>query len=235
MKTKLVSTILLLLGLSACHGDEVLRGNGQLVESSRSVSAFTGVSISDEIEAEVELGATALTLHYDANLLDHVRTRVDAGVLDIGAAADVDLDPSPGAVVRVKNPTVGRLEASGASRLRAMTNGADVTLAASGASEIDAEARDADLVSVEASGSSHVRITGAGPRIAVDASGAATVESEVPGVDVDVEASGASEVTVRASASVRIRASGTSVVTVLGGPAERDVETSGQATVVFAD
>jgi cytoskeletal protein CcmA (bactofilin family) len=235
MQTHFAWAWLLLVSLTACGGDEVIRGNGQLVTTTRSAPPFSGVSISDGLRAEVDVGAQTVTLLVDDNVAPHVRTDVEAGALVVGEDEGFDLLPSPGAVARIVSPTIEALEASGSSIVTATTNGANVTLAASGTATITAETTAASSVSIDAAGAGHIHLSGVGPRLVIDASEASKVESDVAGEDAEITANGASVVTVHASTKVRIRASGTSVVTVIGNPATRDVESSGEASVVFSE
>jgi two-component system, LytTR family, sensor histidine kinase AlgZ len=119
--------------------------------------------------------------------------------------------------------------------LHGVANGADVTLAATNAATLTATTTAAASVSIDATGAAHVHLAGAGARLVVDASEAATVTSDVAGEAAEITANGAAVITLHASKSVRIRASGASVVTVHGDPEARDVESSGQASVVFAE
>lgn len=234
MQTHFAWALLLLGSLTAC-GDSVIRGDGQLVTSHRSAPAFTGVSISDDLVAEVGVGDQSITLVFDANVEPHVRTELESGALVVGEDEGFDLLPSPGAVARIVSPTVGAVDASGASVVTATANALDVTLAATGTATITASTTAASSVSIDAAGAAFIRLSGVGPRLVVDASDASTVESDVAGEDAAITASGASVVTVRASKKVMIRASGSSVVKVVGNPATRDVDASGEASVIFAE
>jgi hypothetical protein len=234
MQNHFAWALLLLGSLTAC-GDSVIRGDGQLVTSHRSAPAFSGVSVSDDLVAEVGVGEQSITLLFDANVAPHVRTDVESEALVVGEDEGFDLLPSPGAVARIVSPTVGALEASGASVVTATANAPSVTLAAAGTATITADTTAASSVSIDASGSAFIRLSGVGPHLVIDASDASTVASDVAAEDAAITASGASVVTVHASTKVRIRASGTSVVKVIGNPATRDVDASGQASVVFSE
>lgn len=227
---------LFLLGvLLACSSSDRVQGNGRLVESERATPSFTSVSVSNALRAEVKLADPRVKLTIDENLLPLVRTDVHGSTLGIDPAPNYDLTPSPAAIATVSSPVIDSFDTSGSARIIGATNGKNVSLTAAGDSVIDASTIAAASISVNASESSRVTTTGDTARIAIDASGAAYVELGSSAPTVDVEASDAAKVTIHATSALRVRASGSSVVTVFGHPSVRDVETTDQSRVVYAD
>jgi hypothetical protein len=236
MSTKQVlCAVACLWALAGCSNEQI-HGSGRLVEEQRLVGPFTGVEISDRLGAEVGMGENEVTLFLDDNLLPLVRTAVVADTLEIGNPDEgTDLVPSAGAWIRIASPAMDRLSASGSARFTGAVSGGLLALRGSGDSSMVLDVSAGEHVTAQASGMSRVQLFGSAPRIVVDASGEAAVDSAMPCENADVEASGDSRVRLHASQAVWIQASGDSVVTVVGSPAERQVSTSGTAKVVFEE
>jgi hypothetical protein len=85
-----------------CHGDGgdvvgsgTVTGNGTIVSEDRVVSGFTAVTHAGEGSVHITVGGQeALRIEVDENLLQHIITQVQGGVLQILTAANVDIVPT---------------------------------------------------------------------------------------------------------------------------------------------
>lgn len=177
---------LLLVSLCSC-GDEVVVGNGRLVETRRSVEPFSRIAIDNSFRVQVDLGKQSVTLLLDDNLEPHVRTRVVLGELWLQPDPHLDLVPSRGTLLDIVSPAIRALEVANETLLTGKTNGPDIVLEASDQATLDVEALDARTVSIEASGQSRVRQTGSGRRLLIEAAGEAVVQSEVSAEEVEIQ------------------------------------------------
>jgi len=234
MKTAAL-TVSLLAIVSGCGSSERVRGNGHLIDAERPTASFTAVSVSNLLRAEVKLAEPSIQLTMDENLLQLVQTDLVGSTLAIDPSPDYDLMPSAAALVTVSSPMIDSFDTSGSARIVGATSGRNVRLAAAGESTITATANRATVIEISASDNGHIDATGDASRVAIEASGAASVGLDSAAPEVDVQASDGAAVTVHATLSVRVRASGSAVVTVIGTPTTRDVQTSDQSRVVFTN
>jgi len=76
-------------------GTRTVTGNGTIVSENRMVNGFTGVNHAGEGSVHVTLGAAeALRVETDQNLLQHIITEVQGGVLQIRTEGGVDIVPT---------------------------------------------------------------------------------------------------------------------------------------------
>jgi hypothetical protein len=227
------------LALSGCRGGVV--GSGHEKSAGRKIDgAFTRVALRGAFSADVRVGLAnapqvdkageivslagepGVVISGDDNLLEHVRTRVESGVLvvatdpdirqraplrvivfarsieglSVDGAVDVQLEDIP---ADAKFMTNGRFEltTSGASRITAVGGAGILAIDASGASEIDARRFNARSVVVRASGAVHANVL---PQDALEAhlSGACVVEHpHNPLLKMSRDTSGASQIIER--------------------------------------
>lgn len=223
-----------LLG-TACGSNQV-RGDGQLRDELREVSGtFTRVRVEESYRAEVSLGEPQVLLRLDQNLLKDTVVRFEGSTLVITSTPGTNLEPSAGAVIRIRTPHLQSVDASGATSVTAELDGSAPVLSSSGASSITARlTAQAQTLAVETSGASRIEVSGAAESQTLHASGSSQLDSTVPSRIAEVRASGAARIHLEAKESVRGEASGASEVTVAGAPPQRSVSTSGDAKVQFS-
>lgn len=229
-------------------------GSGRAETESRSISAARELEVCCGFEIRVFRGdERRLSVRTDDNLLDDLVTRVEGSRLIVEWRDDwTSYQPKAGVQVDVTLPDLERISASGGSVLEVdeLTNDR-VRIELSGASELEVDAVNAVDVRVELSGASRVTLRDvSASELHVESSGASTVRAEgvvdfaelsasamsrfqlfeLSARDVEVELSGASTADVNAVDSLRIEASGASVVTYAGDP-RLDVQLSGGSEV----
>jgi hypothetical protein len=105
--------------LAACGA---VSGSGDLVTEEREVPAFIGVAASSGvnvrivIESEVE---PTVTVTYDDNLLEFIRTEVEDSVLEVGIDGSVSIGSGGIRVVEVVVPALEKVEATSGANLSA--------------------------------------------------------------------------------------------------------------------
>jgi hypothetical protein len=98
MKRYLEFTVLVLvLSTLACTvslgGANAVRGSGNVVEEERSVTGFSGIQLSNQGNAFIELGETeSLVVEAEDNLLEHIVTDVRGDTLLLGTENNVSLN-----------------------------------------------------------------------------------------------------------------------------------------------
>lgn len=200
----------LLFSLGACGGDD------DLVVQPRVVPEFTSLVIAEDLSAEIGVGDAAVTLEMDADLVDHVVTEVEGGVLHVGARpGGPALHPSSRARVRILTPRLTAVTASG---------GATV-VASSGEPAVQLTAKD----------SARIELLGSASSVAIATEGAAWVDSQTAAAAADVKSRDASRVRVRVAERLSAHAADAARITVLGQPPARAVEAADGASVVFGE
>jgi hypothetical protein len=216
--------------LSAC-GFRVIRGSGDLVTESRSVSNFDRVSLSGSGEVIVtQSGEESLTVETDDNIIEYVTTEVRGGTLYLGFDTTGPKSISPTRLrfdLNVKE-LIG-LKISGSGEITAASLDTDrLEVGVSGSGDVEIDSLTAQEVEVRISGSGNVELAGeaTGQDITVSGSGklrAGDLRSET----VEVSISGSGDATVWAIESLDARISGSGSVEYYGSPT---VDSSGSGS-----
>lgn len=176
-------------------------GSGSVASESRSVSGFSGVTLSGVGRLEIRhSGAESLTVRADDNLLPYLESEVRNGILFLGNDAGINF--------RTDNEIVYELTVSELSRL---------TL--SGVTFADVRGVDTDLLTVNVSGVSAARIRGNADRQRVTVSGVSSYDaSRLTSRRVDIDISGVSSARVRVSEQLSGSVAGLCSLEYIGNP-----------------
>ncbi|MFO0723256.1 MAG: DUF2807 domain-containing protein [Myxococcota bacterium] len=223
----------LALALLLCSGCSVVHGDGNLVDQPRSVGAFSKVSVSGGLPADIKVGAASVVVHIDQNLQAEVSATVEGDTLVIKRASPSrQISPSSGTIVRIASPRVEGIDLSGGSRTTALTSSvATLSLALSGGATLNASGIQSAQVNVDASGGSTAVLEGTATGLKISGSGGSHLTSRLPTADLVLDISGGTSVDAKASRSLHATASGGSHATVHGSPTEKVVEESGGSSV----
>ena len=174
------------LVLSACT-----TGSGDIVTEDRTVDDFDRIEISSAVTVElvVEPGAeTTVSVAYDDNLIDRVKTEVRSATLFI--SVDGNISVGGGRLVSVTVDSLEAIEVSGAVDLKGSGEVNTYDLAVSDASDVDLRDLIANQVTIQVDGASEVSIW-ASQSVTGDVSGASDVTVHGDPSNVNVETSGA--------------------------------------------
>ena len=187
-------------------------GSGVSATEVRELRAFTGVDVGGVFQVEVTAGKDyAVEVEADENLLPHIKTEVEGGVLKI--STEGRLKSSSPMRIRISAPAIDSLEASGACKIAA------------------ADIKGAEL-RIDTSGASKVKVAGETELLTVDVSGASNIDAgALKAKDANVDASGASNVDVFVSGKLRSEASGASRISYAGNPSSVEKDSSGGAHI----
>lgn len=200
----------LLIGLLGCT--EPLIGSGELVEDRRLLEAFTAVETFG-VNARVAVGdAEDVVIHTDHNLLLHVITTVEDGVLRI--EADDALFPTQ-LTALVQVPTLDAVSNH---------NGADLWV-----SGLSTEA-----LSVMASGPGSTELIGEVASLTLLSSGMGVRNAgELTAADVSVDISGSGTAWMTATQSISGVVANTSQLNVFGDPSHKAVQADSASEVIY--
>ncbi len=210
-------------------------GSGTVATTTRTVPAFSSISIDGMMEATVTLGAQQpIEIKGDDNLLPLIQTQVESGVLKVTVANNSPILPKAPLTLKISAPTLTAVNVSGLAKVTAEDVGAQerMDIAASGGSTVTLKNLTTGAVTINASGGSPVTLTGSATSLNATMSGSLSAQDfPVQTATVDLSGFSRGDLTVRDSISGM--ASGSSVLRVYGNPPNRNIDLHGSASVTY--
>jgi len=227
----LATVIVLLAGCSIPFTTQVT-GSGPAVTKDFDLAGFTAVAAGSAFQVEITRADThSIAVTVNENLVERLDVSVSGDTLRISLKPGIARNATLKA--KVTMPELTGLDLSGASRTTLAGFNSDKSFNAevSGASTLSGDLNCGDA-RFDVSGASKVKPQGRAQDLHIRASGASIADfygfnSE----DTAVNASGASHVSVAASGSLVVEASGASTVRYTGDPAKLKVTASGASSV----
>ncbi len=200
-------------GVHAATHSGCIEGSGIVKSETREVDTFRGIDVSGAYDVEATCGETLrVVISADDNLLPHIRTRVEDGVLFIDSDKAFCTRNRLKATISV--PTVERISLSGA-----------IDLSIRGVNNAD--------LAVSLSGSGSVRASGKTGSFTAEASGASTIDArELRSKKVRAKISGACEAVIHAEESLDAEISGAGELIYYGDPARVSRRISGAGELI---
>ena len=198
-----------------------VRGSGQAGTDRRDVGSFHAVSVSGTVDVTVRVGGPAsVVVHAERNLLPHVVTVVEDGVLHVCEGRE--LDPRLPIRVEVATPELDAASVSGSADLAVEGVRSDAFQAAvSGSGDLRARGRFGRL-EAGVSGSGDLRAEGEAESVDVGVSGSGDVDmARLRSRSARVGISGSGNARVHATESLDASVSGTGDVRYVGRPRVR--------------
>jgi hypothetical protein len=185
------------------------------VSEVREVGRFDAIEVSGSFDVEVQVGESReVVVHADDNLLDHVRTEVDDGVLELRTKRSIR--PTRTILVRIGVPDLDA-----------------VSLGGSG--DVDVRGVETRRFEVSLAGSGDIRVTGVADAAAVSLAGSGDVDLGRLSADrVEVSIAGSGDVAVRAADHLEVSIAGSGDVSYRGQP-RVSVSRSGSGEVYARD
>jgi hypothetical protein len=190
------------LAASSCtkKNDESTAGSGVQASATRTVPPFARLSVGSMLEVSVKVGSDGpLEIKGDDNLLPHVTSRVENGMLTL----DVDVKAKKSMPLEARVST-RRLEAVNASV----------------ASKVDIQGLSAEKFAARAAGAGRVTAAGSAQSLELVGKGAARLDfAKVPAREASVHLDHASQAKLGYLEKLKVTASGASLVYYSGEPA----------------
>ncbi len=224
MRKLLLLSLLPSLLFSSCglFGKRV-RGSGNISSETRSVTGYTSVDVSGNIDVYVKQdSAYTVKVETDDNLLELVTVREEGGVLHIHTRKGFNLNSTSGIKVYVSGPDFRRFEASGSCDIfseNQLTSSGSVDIDLSGSCDAKLDLR-SPKISADISGSGSVDLKGETRDLFVDGTGSSSfkcIDLKAENVEVDITGSGSAE--VYASVRLDVDVTGSGSVKYLGNAA----------------
>lgn len=202
----LISTVVLLLGLSACRTTtesnvESISGSGNIVTEEREITNFSRIQIYLGADLDLTQGdTTSLSIEADDNLLQYIKTEIRSDSLIVTKPDSVNLSPSQPIHLQVAFSTLSSIEINGRSA-------------------IIAENLDLDNLTVSFSGAGSTEFSGRIDTQTVSIRGEATIHNfNVVSQEVSADISGRGTLNVNAEDSLDVTVSGQATVRYTGNP-----------------
>jgi len=177
---KLFLLVLATIFFSSCHfKNGGLEGSGDVVTQARSLSKdFTKIDVSQGITVNVvQSDDTSVIVEADDNIIEHITTKVENGVLIIESDNSYSSEKTP--TVTVKLPIISGLISSGNASISSdsvlITD--KIEIDAESASSIDIKV-EADLISIDAASGSTVSVSGKALKLTTSASSGSEIDAD---------------------------------------------------------
>lgn len=182
---------ILMAFMAACTG-----GSGNIVTETRDVGDFDGVDISGGLAVELAIQAGSPTrvvsVHFDDNLQDKIRTEVVDGTLIIGANGSFAVTDS-GRMVEIEVPSLAALVVSGGASVRGVGSVDGLAVQADGGSRADLSDLVVQAMQVSVSSGANLQVT-TETSIEGEVSGGASLTINGDPVTRDLDVSGGGNV-----------------------------------------
>lgn len=221
---------LIFCGLCLCGcADDGVDGNGERVERTRHLDAFTRVRSDSELSVQVTQGdAPAVVVSIDSNLQHLVQTYVSDGTLNVELSAEVE-DTVPGPHLRITVPSLSaaKLDGSGKLSLALDAPEAPLDLYLNGSGDLRYEGRSAAL-GARLSGSGELRLAGETKDVEISLSGSGDVSARSLRADSgSLKLSGSGQISATVTESVWVSLSGSGDIDLYGGAHVEELRQSG--------
>jgi hypothetical protein len=214
--------------LPGCEWDGV-DGNGERVEKTRHVDAFTKIRTDCELSVEVTTAdEPSLVVSIDSNLQHLVQTYVEDGVLHVDLDEDVhDIVHGPHVRIAVPELAAAKLDGSGKLSVALDAPEAPFDLYLTGSGDVRYEGRSAAL-GARLSGSGEMRLAGETSDVELVVSGSGELSSRnLTAESGKLQLSGSGEISATVTESVWVSLSGSGDIDLYGGARVEELRRTG--------
>jgi hypothetical protein len=198
----------------------------------RPVSGFNAIKVSSAIKVILTMGdQESLTFEAEDDVLPKLKSEVRNGELHLFTEGNTNTKKDMKAYVTARQ--LQGVEVTGAASLKLTNNlqGDKFSMESSGAGNIEMAIKVNEL-DCDITGAANIELKGEAARIMLDLSGASDFSaSKLTSENVKIKATGASKAQVSASKTLKVNATGASKVIYSGAPKDKDIFTSGAASV----
>ena len=223
--------ILLLPALLFTACGETIRGDGNVTTESREVDDFHSIQVSGIFEIELIEGDGKVEVVADANLHEHILTKVRDGKLKI--YTENKYLKGEELLIRIYYDQLNSISLAGAAKVgsKSTIRGKSFELEVAGAAEAELKVRVTRLV-LDLAGGSEVKISGSAEMAEIDIAGAGDVEGlDLQTQQCSIDISGAGEIEIGVEQSLDVNVTGAGEVRYRGNPSEINRSITGAGEV----
>lgn len=218
---------------ASCSEVNVIRGDGQLSVSEKSLSPFQAIELQGMFNVILQKGHQPMVrLETDQNLMELIEIRVKDHTLLVETQKDAALRPTKMDLL-ITYQDLNQLVIAGAGKVSAteVLQAGSFLLNISGAADVELSVEIGEL-STRVSGAGNIRLQGQTDNHQVDLSGASNLRAEELLTDhTRISLSGAGAAHVYARSSLHANISGVGKITYYGDPDEKVINQSGLGVV----
>jgi hypothetical protein len=235
MITKIILTTIIALLFTSCNFNiKSITGSGNVKTENRNIAEnFTAVDASDGVEVTIEQAQkTNVSVTADDNVLEHIKTSVENGVLIISCDYNSFSDFTARKVT-VRMPVIEELEASSSALIESdsTVKCSEIELTSSSGSSINIQLQ-AENLKCKASSGSSIILSGLAMELdATSSSGSDISAFDLPTNTVVAKASSGSSISVSPILSLKARASSGSDITYSKTPKTIEKKESSGASI----
>lgn len=213
-----------------------IKGNGNMITTTRSVGDYDQVKVSGFFDVELVAGPEgSLTVEGESNLLEYVITEVKDGALKIKIQKGKSLRPSNRMAIKVTVPfqDIDAVTLSGSGdvwNVDPITADRFTTaVAGSGDVKLDVQAQ---TIIASVAGSGDLSLEGSTRTLEASVAGSGDIHARTMNADhADARVAGSGDVTIQATKSVKARVSGSGDINCYGNPDKQDTKVSGSGDI----
>lgn len=228
---KIILTVIMIIMVGVTYAQ--LKGNGNIKTEDRNTGNFNGIRLSCSADLIISQGSTSVKVKTDENLLKHVATTVEDGVLKIDVKKDrIRFTSAFEVYVTVPNLEVLKNLGSGDIRFKGTYKANELFIVNSGSGDLDAEDLKLEECYVKSAGSGDIDLSGKTNSLTLTVAGSADVSAyNLTAVSASVSNSGSSDITLNIVEKLQARLNGSGDITYRGDPSQVDVRSNGSGEV----
>ena len=211
-----------------------VRGNGNVINSSRTVPAYDKIGVSGSFDVKLISGKEGeLTIKAEENLIDYLITEVKEGHLKIKWKKGINIKTSKKILITIPFETIEEVALSGSGDIFSddLIEANNFKLALSGAGDINLKLKVNTLKSA-ISGSGDINLSGSSTDFECKISGSGDIKAyELVSATADIHIAGSAGVEVDVTELLKVRVSGSGNVKYKSNPKKQDVKISGSGSV----
>lgn len=198
----------------------VYEGNGTRGQIAPTVAAFNGLKVEGAMEVKIARGEQAVRIEADENLLEHIVSKVDKGMLKISIKDNVGMKMEGSIKVWINTNSLTSISQNGIAKVEFIDhfNVEDFHLELYGNSRTTLKLTGKNI-NVNGNGAVNVKMIGSAEQLTVDLSGSSSLDAEeLEAKKVGLMANGGIDFKVFAVDELRINSSGNTSVYYKGQP-----------------
>ena len=236
MKTSILLTALLFCMTFSFAGDKNIRGNGNMITTTRSTSDYDGIACAGSFDYILIAGTEGkIILEGESNLLDYIVTEVKDNRLVIKTQNNINLKPSSNKTIKITIPfkDISSVSLAGSGDLWnedvITTTNLEVALAGSGDVVLNIQASNTEG---KVAGSGDLTLKGNTNKLVAKVAGSGDFHGfDLQANHTDVAVAGSGDAEVVCNESLKARVSGSGDIEYRGNPKTEDTKVSGSGSI----
>lgn len=218
---KLYLPLLLAAFVLSCNYRETVRGNGNVITESRTVSSFKNIQLRGSMNIKLVNGsAQSVEIQGEENILPYVETNVSGGKLMVKYTDDIHINTRRDVTVTVTLPELQELDITGSGDITGetkFTSNDDISLGITGSGNMKLEL-DAPSIEAKITGSGDMYLSGNTRDITCNTTGSGKIDATgLKAENAVVKTFGSGNIHVFASVKLDATINGSGDITYKGG------------------